>query len=67
MLLVPLLAFVCLGLFGLSLQLQSNQLAGKLFIGMLAAFGHHFHADACGDVCGVYSRIRGVYVLAATA
>ena len=66
-LLVPLLALACLGLFGLRLQFQRYQLTGTFFIGMLAAFGHHFHADACGDVGGVYGRIGGVHVLAATA
>ena len=67
MLLVPLLAVACLVLFGLRLQFQGNQFAGAFFIGMLAAFGHHFHADACGDVGGVYGRIGGVHVLAAAA
>ena len=67
MLLVSLLAFVCLSLFGPCLQLQCNQLAGKLLIRMLAAFGHHFHADAVGNMGGVYGRIGGVHVLAATA
>ena len=67
MLLVPLLTFACLILFGLGLQFQGNQFAGAFFIGMLAAFAHHFHADACGDVGSVYSRVGGVHVLAATA
>ena len=67
MLLVPLLAFACLVLFGLCLQFQGNQFAGAFFIGMLAAFGHHFHADACGDVGGVYGGIGGVHMLAAAA
>ena len=52
---------------GQVLQLQGDELARKLFIRVLAAFAHHFHTDAGGDMGGVYGRIGGVDVLSAAA